>query len=346
MLLTLAALAADAPPPAPAPAVSPDKLLALPNPRGLAMDKDGNLYVGDVSDGAVYKMNQKGEGAALGTTGANAPTIGTPTGVAVDKDGNVYVADADSNTIRKISPDGKVTTLAGQDGQSGSTDGPGATARFNGATALAVDLKGNIIVADTHNNLVRKITPDGVVSTLGGKPGTDEAKTVNGKGSEVRFGQPRGVAIDAAGNIYIADELFGTVRKIAPDGTTTTLAGDATASGATSKDGIGTRAVIATPRGIAVDRLGNVYVADTDSSAIRKISPDGAVSTVAGKIGEAGFTDGQGDAARFSGPRGIVVDWDGNLYVADSDNGAIRKITQSRIVTTIGGTKPPSPAKP
>ncbi len=304
------------------------------------MDKDGNLYVGDVTDGAVYKINQQGWGVKLGNV-----DIATPTGVAVDAGGNVYVADADSNTIRKISPDGKVTTLAGQDGQMGTTDGPGATARFNGATSLAVDAKGNLIVADTHNNLVRKISPDGVVDTLAGKPGTDEAKSVDGKGAVVRFGSPRGVAIDGAGVIYIADEMFGTVRKIMPDGTTTTLAGKATTTGASSKDGVGAQAIIATPRGIAVDGKGNVYVADTDSSAIRKISPDGTVTTFAGKIGEIGTNDGKGAAARFSGPRGLAVDQDGNVFVADSDNGVIRKITPDGVVTTIGSA-PGSTAKP
>ena len=319
--------AADAPPPAP----PSNKVITLSNPRGLAIDKDGNLYVGDVSDGAVYKMNQQGLGAKLGNA-----DIGTPTGVAVDKDGNVYVADADSNTIRKISVDGKTTTLAGKDGASGATDGPGATALFNGATSLAIDAKGNLIVADTHNNLVRKITPDGFVSTLAGKVGSDEAKSVDGKGAEVRFGAPRGIAVDSAGVIYVADEMFGTIRKIAPDGTTTTLAGSAAASAGTSKDGVGTLAIIATPRGIAVDSKGNVYVADTDSNAIRKVSADGTVTTLAGKIGEPGTADGKGDAARFSGPRGLAVDKDGNVFVADSDNGAIRKITPDGVVTTLG----------
>lgn len=298
------------------------------------MDKNGNLYVGDVSDGAVYKINQQGVGVKLAST-----DISTPTGVAVDKNGNVYVADADSNIIRKISVDGKVTTLAG-DGQVGATDGPGAKAHFNGATSLAVDAAGNVIVADTHNNLVRKITPDGVVSTLAGNSTPEEAKSVDGKGAGVRFGAPRGIAIDGAGNIYIADEMFGTVRKIALDGTTTTLAGNATASGVASKDGVGDKAIISTPRGIAVDTKGNVYVADTDSNAIRKIAPDGTVTTLAGKMGEPGFANGPGPAARFSGPRGLAVDKDGTLFVADSDNGAIRKIEPNGVVRTIGATQP------
>jgi len=323
--------AADAPPPAPAPKTVSDKPIAIANPRGLAIDKDGHLYVGDVSDGAIYKIDQQGRGVKLGSI-----DIATPTGVAVDKDGNVYVADADSNTIRKIAADGKVTTLAGKDGAMGDTDGPAATARFNGATSLVLDAKGNIIVADTHNNLVRKISVDGVVSTLAGKSGTDEAKSVDGKGAVVRFGAPRAIAIDDKGVIYIADEMFGTVRKIMPDGTTTTLAGEATVTGSTSKDGIGAKAIISAPRGIAVDSKGNVYVADTDSNAIRKITPDGTVTTLAGKIGETGTADGKGDIARFSGPRGLAVDKDGNVFVADSDNGAIRKITPDGVVTTIG----------
>jgi sugar lactone lactonase YvrE len=311
----------------------------------LAIDPAGNLYIGDVVDEVIYKMtpdgkltllagganfsgNPDGVGAAAGFNG--------PSGLALDKEGNVYVADGDNNLIRKISPAGKVTTLAGKYGDSGDADGQGPAAQFQGPTGVALDAKGNIYVANTHGNTVRKITPDGTVTTLAGKPGDGNALSVDGKGGAARFGEPRAIAVDGDGIIYVADEQFGTVRKIALDGTVSTLAGDASGAATTSKDGVGTKAAITSPRGIAVDAKGNVYVADTDNNAIRKITPDGTVTTLAGKIGEAGNVDGQGADARFSGPRGLAVDKEGNIYVADSDNSLIRKITPGGTVTTLG----------
>jgi serine/threonine protein kinase, bacterial len=330
-----------------APAKQATSPISLNNPRGLAVDPDGNIYIADVDSGEVYKMTPAGNltllagdpaPAASAKGAAVEPGFSGPAGLALDEKGNVYVADGDNNLVRKISPAGKVSTLAGKVGEGGDTNGPGADARFQGPTGVAVDAKGNVFVADTHNGLIRKITPDGTVSTLAGKSGPDNALSVDGKDDAVRFGEPRAIAIDAAGVIYVADEQYGTVRKILPTGETTTLAGDATAitQNLPSKDGVGAKAVITSPRGVAVDAKGNVYVADTDNDAIRKITADGTVTTIAGKIGESGTQDGPGATARFSGPRGLAVDKDGNIYVADSDNGAIRKITPEGVVTTLG----------
>lgn len=308
--------------------------ITLSNPRGLAIGKDGVIYVGDINDGKVYRLTPDGKISLLagGSTQSAADGLGkdagfaTPTGLAVDKDGNVYVADGDNNLIRKITPAGKVTTLAGSANSSDAADGKGAAAHFNGATAVAVDKDGNVFVADTHNGVVRKITPDGTVTTVT-KPATSPA-------SEIHLSSPRAIALDDKGTLYVADEEQGIVCKVAADGKLTLVAGNPAATTASS-DGSGAKAVLLTPRGLAVDAKGNLYVADTDEGLIRKITPDGTVTTIAGKPGATGFVDGKGAVAEFGGPRGLAVDKDGNIYVADSDNSVIRKITPDGTVTTV-----------
>lgn len=348
----ISAQAADAPaasvlpaPPAAAPAAmkpAAEVAITLGNPRGIAVGKDGTIYVGDIGNSAVYKLTPEGKISLL-AGGASSTSTGdgvgkdagfaTPTGLAVDKDGNVYVADGDNNTIRKITPAGKVTTLAGKAGESGTADGKGDVARFTGATAVAVDKDGNVFVADTHNGSIRKVAPDGMVTTLSGKPAA--AKPADAKDTAVHLSAPRAVAIDANGTLYVADEDLGIVCKVAMDGTLTVVAGDPAATTG-SKDGVGAKAVITGPRGLAVDAKGNLYVADTDENIIRKITPEGTVTTLAGKMGESSLVDGMGTAAQFAGPRGLAADKDGNVYVADSDNAAIRKIAPDGTVTTVG----------
>lgn len=226
------------------------------------------------------------------------------------------------------------TTLAGMKGESGSTDGIGSAARFGGPSGIVVDGSGIVYVADTGNFTVRKITSDGVVTTLAGKasfPGS-----ADGTGGSARFDSPRGVAVDESGNVYVADTGNDTIRKIASGGVVTTLAGKAGIPG--NADGGGSAARFSSPAGIAVDASGNIYVADTGNHTIRKISSGGVVSTLAGSAGNYGSVDGTGNAARFWGPEGIAADAIGNVYVADTDNDTIRKITNEGTVTTLAGS--------
>lgn len=252
-------------------------------------------------------------------------------GVAVDNAGNLYVADTGNDTIRKIASGGVVTTLAGTAGVSGAADATGSAAQFNGPSGVAVDSAGNLYVADTGNDTIRKITSGGVVTTLAGNPGF--ASYADGSGSTARFNSPYGVAVDASGNVYVADSLNFVIRKITSSGVVTTLAGTAGASG--SADGTGGAARFGGPTGLAVDIEGNVYVTD---AAIRKITSNGVVTTLAGTAGVTGSTDGTGSAAMFKGPYGIAVDGSGNLFVGDNQNNEIRKITSSGVVTTLAGS--------
>ncbi len=251
-------------------------------------------------------------------------------GVAVDASGNVYVAEAGNEDIRKINPGAVVTTLAGSAGVTGSANGTGTAASFNGPSAVAVDAFGNVYVADVWNELIRKITPGGLVSTLAGSGAIGSA---NGTGNAASFYYPLGVAVDASGNVYVGDAANNLVRKITPGGVVTTLAG----SGAIgSANGNGTSASFYGPAGVAVDSSGNVYVADRNNNMIRKITPGGVVTTFAGST-SSGSSDGTGTAASFSNPHDVAVDSSGNVYVADTYNNLIRKITPGGVVTTLAG---------
>ena len=200
-------------------------------------------------------------------------------------------------------------------------------------SGLAVDLSNNVYVADTGNNTIRKITPAGVVTTLAGTPGNSGIE--NGTGTGAQFNAPRAVAVDHAGNIYVADTGNSTIRLITPAGAVSTLAGQA--GFADAIDGNVASAYFSFPAGIAVDSATNVYVSDTGNYTLRKITPDGTVSTLAGLAGQAGISDGLGANARFSSPYGITVDASGNIYVAGRGNDTIRLITPAGLVSTLGG---------
>jgi len=287
------------------------------------------------SGGAVAINGQTSTFAGSGTAG-NGNGTGTgasfsgPNAMAFDNVGNLYVADYSNHLIRKITPAGVVSTFAGS-GTAGSSDGTGTAASFNYPFGIAVDALNNVYVADRINNMVRMITPGGVVTTLAG---STTAGNVNGTGTAARFNQPAGLAVDAAGNIFVSDFVNSEIRKIAPGGVVTTFAGTGTAG---SANGTGTLASFNGPSGMAFDASGNLYVADRYNNMIRMITPAAVVSTFAGST-TASFLDATGTAARFNIPIAIGFDAAGNMYIADYGNNRIRKITPGAVVTTLAGT--------
>ncbi len=301
-------------------------------PYGVAVDASGNVFVGDTanntirrisSDGAVITLaGQAGRTSSVDGAGNNA-RFQDPYAVAADGAGTIYVAEFSSHAIRRITADGMVATLAGHPGTPGNIDGAGAISAFNYPAALALDSAGSVYVADSANHTIRKVTADGAVTTLAGATPAS------------RFGEPHGIAIDRAGNVFVVDSAEATIRKISPSGEVSTFAGLASSVG--SADGIGSAARFNVPRGLGLDGIGNLYVVDHGNHTVRKISPAGTVTTLAGLAGVAGSVDGIGAAARFTFPSALAVSSDGSVYVADTDNHAIRKISPTGEVTTIGG---------
>lgn len=291
-------------------------------------------------------------GAAGSKDGATSSALfNGPEDVAVDNAGNLYVADTSNDTIRKLARIGTnwvVTTIAGRAQSPGPLDGMNLAAQFNSPSAITVDASNNLYVADTGNDTIRKITPVGtswVTTTIAGTAETPGF--TDGTNSGAQFFFPSGIAVDTNGNLYVSDTDNATIRELTPVGTNwvvSTIAGSVGNFG--SADGTGTNAQFFGTSGIALDSAGSLYVADVFNDTIRKITPVGTnwmVSTIAGQVGSAGFNDGTNLDAQFnfpSGPSGIAADASGNLYVADTSNDTIRKMTPSGtnwVTTTLAG---------
>ena len=253
-----------------------------------------------------------------------------PLGLSADSNGNLFVADSGNNRIRKITSSGLVSTFAGS-GVGGSSDGQGVLATFSSPSAIAIDLNGNLFVADSNNHKIRKITSSAVVSTFGG---SGDAGSTDGQGTAASFNSPSGVAVDASGNVYVADTENNVIRRISPSGVVSTFAGSGTNG---FVDGQDVSASFARPYSVAVDFNGTIYVADTGNNRIRTISPSGYVSTFAGS-GFIGSDDSQGVFATFSSPKDLTVDLNRNVYVADLGNNRIRVISPSGLVSTFAGS--------
>jgi sugar lactone lactonase YvrE len=319
-------------------------------PSGITVDHAGSVYVADEGNGTIRKITPNGTNWAVTTLAGVAGNFTELCDVAVDSAGNLYAADYFNCTISKVTSSGTnwiVTTLAGdcstnQEPIIGYADGTGTNAQFDLPFGVAVDTNGNVYVADTDNNTIRKITSAGVVSTMAGLAAANKG-SANGTGYEAQFNSPCGTAVDGAGNVYVADSANATIRKITPLAVVSTIAGLVGSPG--SSNGAGTDAQFDSPFGVAVDSTGNVYVADAGNNTIREITPAGVVTTLAGlyqtnQYGniEGGYADGRGTNAQFYDPFGVAVDSAGNVYVADTDNFTIRKITPLAEVTTLAGS--------
>lgn len=308
-----------------------DRQAQFDTPLDVAVDEQGNLYVVDAANQRLRLITPAGQVTTV--TGGDQPgaagLVSAPIGLALGQEGFLFLADSggmgmNPMLVRQITPDGEVITLAGSGGE-GYADGPGRQASFRAPASLAVDAAGNVYVADTNNHRIRLVQPDGMVTTLAGSTGHGYvAGYADGPVGEAKFNGPRGLAVDAAGNVYVADTGNHCIRVITPDGQVTTLAGSREAGFA---DGAGAQALFSYPADVAIDSQGNLYVADTANHRVRKISPDGQVTTLAGS-GQPGLVDGLPEQAQFRAPEGIAVDKNGNIYLADTGNHAVRKVSQ------------------
>ena len=254
------------------------------SPRGIAVDRLGQLYIADTLNNRIRKITLKGGVTTLAGSGARGSDNGrgaeaafnNPTGVAVDVPGNVYVADEGNNLIRKITVDGRVSTWAGS-GLQGHANGKGIDASFAHPLGVAADSGGNVYIADEVSEQVRKIDREDEVTTLAGQAG--KTGSTDGKGADVLFCYPGGITADLKGNLYITDRGTNLIRKMNEGGRVTTMAGSGSVGFA---DGKGASALFHHPSGIAVDASGNVYIADQENCMIRKVTPQGEVTTLAG----------------------------------------------------------------
>ena len=269
---------------------------------------------------------------------ATAAQLSALSGVTTDSEGNVYVADWSNHRIRRISPDGAIETIAGTgQGDYGGDGGLATDAHLRYPRGVAVDAAGNVYITDTGNHRVRRIGPGGTIATIAGT-GTAGYGGDGGQATDAQLDSPYGVAVDAAGYVYISETANHRIRRIAPNGTIETYAGTGEAGGG-GDGGPATAARLAYPHGLALDRAGNVYVADRDNHAVRRIAPDGTIETIAG-TGQRGYggDGGPATAAQFNDPLDVAVDAAGNVYVADTANHRIRRIGSGGAISTFAGT--------
>lgn len=324
----------------------------LNGPTGIAIDGQANLYFAEgslssgtgrgIGDYRIWKVNAAGTLSVAAGTGvesfsgdggaAAVAQLNTPSNLALDAVGNLYFSDTANNRVRQISPSGAITTVAGTGTAGfGGDSGAATLAGLDGPTGLAVDGDGNLYIADTGNNRIRKVLPNGTILSIAGN-GNGAYFGDGGIAQNAAIHAPQGVAIDKAGNLYIADTGNQRIRKALQNGTMTTLAGTG-AAGSSGDGGPALSARLNQPANLALDGAGNLFVADAGNGSVRKIATDGTISTLA-----SGFGAGKGAAGGTPpGPAAVAVDGSGNVYVTDSPHNQVRVITPNGTVATIAG---------
>jgi uncharacterized protein (TIGR03437 family) len=310
----------------------------LLSPTGIALDAEGNLYIADNNDQRIRKVNTAGiisTVAGTGTLGfsgdggaATSANLFSSWGVGLDGKGNFYIADRVNNRIRKVDAAGIITTVAGNGTAGfGGDGGPATSASLRAPQAVLFDGAGNMYIADTNNFRVRKVNPVGIITTIAGYGGSSPLGD-GGAATSAGVG-PASLALDAAGNMYIADTSNARIRKINTAGVMSTIAGTGTSGSGGIGDGGPAINAVVFPQGIALDAAGNIYVGDFGNNRVRKIDTAGIITTVAGG-GTTGGGIGDGGpatSASLGGPAGVLIDPAGNLYIADSGHGHVRKVT-------------------
>jgi len=312
------------------------QLAELDSPYGVSVDASGNVYISDTQNFVVRKVDTSGKITTIAGSGgqgyngdgipATSAWLSNPTRAVVDTKGDLYIADVFNNRIRKVDTTGTISTIAGTGQQGYNGDGiPAATAQLSSPSAVALDGAGNVYIADTWNNRIRKIDSSGTITTIAG---TGFAGVLGDGGPAVsaQVNEPEGLAVDGQGNVYIADYGNSKIREIDAAGNINTIAGTGSI-GYGGDGGPATAAVLNLPTGVAVDRAGNVYIADYQNCRIRKVDTSGTITTIAG-TGVSGFSGdgGAATAAQISFPEDVAVDASGHVYIADYNNMRIREI--------------------
>jgi uncharacterized protein (TIGR03437 family) len=310
-------------------------------PNGLTLDSAGNIYIADVSKSVIRKVSTAGiistvagfadektqfSGDGGPATSASIYIAANHNGLAVDSAGNLYIADDGHQRVRKVDTQGIITTVAGNGHQGFSGDGGAATdAQLFRPSAVAIDSAGNLYIADMLNSRVRKVNTDGVISTIAGN-GAIGYSGDGGPATSAAMFEPTGIALDSAGNVYIADQNAYVIRKVNTAGIISTVAGSG-AFGFSGDGGPATSAELSGPYDIAVDSGGNLYIADHNNHRVRKVDTNGIITSIAGGGSGAGIGDGGAPTSAVVNPAGIAVDSSGNYYIADLENNRIRKVT-------------------
>ncbi|MDP3071134.1 MAG: immunoglobulin domain-containing protein [Opitutaceae bacterium] len=305
---------------------------SLVTPVGLfAQPSEKTVYFWSVFSGRLPYPNFGSQDGPAGVASFNGPAV-----IAISPTtGRLYLTDSFNETVREIAANGSVSTFAGFPLASGFVDGVGPAARFHRPVGITVDRSGTLYVVEEFNGTVRKITPTRSVTTVAGRQGN--FGQADGTGTAAQFYFPRSVAVDASGTIYVADTANNSIRKVTPSGNVTTFAGLTHPGGQGTNDGTGQLARFNGPDGLAFDPTGNLIVADSRNHLIRRVTPAGVVTTVAGGPGVPGIADGPAATARFRQPYSVAVDASGTIFVADTFNSAIRMISPQGVVKTIGG---------
>ena len=318
-------------------------------PYGMTVDGAGNLYIADNGDNRVRKVDATGTISTIAGTGepgfsgdggpATEAQLNFPCGVAVDGAGNLYIADRFNNRVRKVDSTGRITTVAGTGNRGFSGDeGPATDAQLYHLQDVAVDGAGNLYIADRSNSRIRKVDTTGTITTVAGT-GERGFSGDGGPATDAQLLGAAGVAVDGAGNLYIADTSNHRVRKVDTTGTISTIAGTGE-RGFSGDGGSATEAQINGPYGMAMDGADNLYFADFGNRRIRKVDATGVISTVAG-TGDSGFAGDGGPAteAQLSGPFTVALDGTGSLYIGDGSNHRVRKVDATGTITTVAGTE-------
>ncbi|MBI5799295.1 MAG: hypothetical protein HZA92_01030 [Verrucomicrobia bacterium] len=301
------------------------------DPSGIAIAADGSIFVADNQNHALRRIGTNGVvttlAGLLGTPGAadgsgSDARFDSPTGLALGPDGALYVSDTGNHTIRRVTTNGLVTTLAGSAGTADYIDGPATSARFNQPLGLVVAPDGTVFVADSGNHLIRVIATNGTVSVLAGNPET--FGSADGTGTNAFFNNPVGLALAPDGSLFVSDANNFTLRRVTAAGVVTTIAGAAGQDG--SADGPAASARFGKPAELALAPNGTLYIADAAHHTIRRLTPDGRVSTIAGLVGAEGAADGANGLARFFNPYGLAIAARGQLVVADTYNQTVREL--------------------